>query len=130
MAPKPKDVRVLLPMQLILNCHWLVCVRGEGLTDRSIVLTVCTHVPKHLQFAQINKKFQSYVDKKLIVQRSELIVSKKSIFLRIEPKQLRKTVNNVIYDIAILNMKFKYEMVILPQIVIIQNIFNIKHIKY
>ncbi len=23
-------------MQLILDCHWLVCVRGEGLTDRSI----------------------------------------------------------------------------------------------
>ncbi len=33
---EPKDVRVLLPMQLILDCHWLVCVRGEGLTDRSI----------------------------------------------------------------------------------------------
>ncbi len=36
MALKPKDVRVLLPVQLILDCHWLVCVRGEGLTDGSI----------------------------------------------------------------------------------------------
>ncbi len=35
----------------------------------------CTYVPKHLQFSQINKKFQSDVNKKLIVQRSELIVS-------------------------------------------------------
>ncbi len=36
MVLKPKDVRVPLPVQLILDCHWLVCVRGEGLTDRSI----------------------------------------------------------------------------------------------
>ncbi len=35
----------------------------------------CTHVPKHFQFAQINTIFQSDVNKKLIVQRSELIVS-------------------------------------------------------
>ncbi len=33
------------------------------------------HVPNHLQFAQINEKFQDNVNKKLIVQRSELIVS-------------------------------------------------------
>ncbi len=37
MALKP--VRVLLPVQLILDCHWLICVRGEGLTDRSIAHT-------------------------------------------------------------------------------------------
>ncbi len=37
MALKPTDIRVLLPVQLILDCHWLVYVRGEGLTDRSIV---------------------------------------------------------------------------------------------
>ncbi len=37
MALNPKDVRVLLPVQLILDCHWLICVRGEGLTDRSII---------------------------------------------------------------------------------------------
>ncbi len=36
MALKPKDVWVQLPVQLILDCHWLVYVRGEGLTDRSI----------------------------------------------------------------------------------------------
>ncbi len=36
MALKPTDVRVPLPVQLILDCHWLVCVRGEGLADRSI----------------------------------------------------------------------------------------------
>ncbi len=48
-------------------------------------------MPKHLQFSQINNKFQSDVNKKLIVQRSELIVSKKK-HSRIEPKQLRKTV--------------------------------------
>ncbi len=24
------------PCNMILDCHWLVCVRGEGLTDRSI----------------------------------------------------------------------------------------------
>ncbi len=47
-------------------------------------------MPKHLQFAQINKKFKSDVNKKLIVQRSELIVSKKKKKSRIEPKQLRK----------------------------------------
>ncbi len=50
---------------------------------------------KHLQFAQINKKLKSDVNKKLIVQRSELIVSKKKKKLRIEPKQLRKTVITV-----------------------------------
>jgi len=33
MALKPKDVRVTVPMQLILSCHWLICVQGEGLTD-------------------------------------------------------------------------------------------------
>ncbi len=44
---------------------------------QKIVLTVCTHVPKHLQFAQINKKFQSDVNKNLSVQRSETIVSRK-----------------------------------------------------
>ncbi len=38
------------------------------------ILTVCTPVPKHLQFDQINKKFQSDVNKKRIVQTSELIV--------------------------------------------------------
>ncbi len=38
MALKPKDVRVPLPVQLIFDCHWLVCVRGEGLTDRSIAI--------------------------------------------------------------------------------------------
>ncbi len=41
---------------------------------QTIILTVCTHVTKHLQFAQINKKFQSDVNKKLMVQRSEFIV--------------------------------------------------------
>ncbi len=45
---------------------------------QTIVLTVCTHVPKHFQFAQINKIFQSDVNKELIVQRSELIVSGKN----------------------------------------------------
>ncbi len=35
MGLKPKDGRVLISMQLILDCHWLVCVRGEGLNDRS-----------------------------------------------------------------------------------------------
>ncbi len=49
---------------------------------QTAILTVCTQVPKHLQFAQINKKFQSNVKKKLIVQRSHS---------RIELKQLRKT---------------------------------------
>ncbi len=42
-----------------------------------IVFTVCTHVPKHLKFAQINNKYQSDVNEKILVQRSELIVSKK-----------------------------------------------------
>ncbi len=57
-------------------------------------ITVCTHVPKHLQFVQINKKFQSDVNKKLIVQRSDLnlLFSGETIHSRIEPKQLRKTV--------------------------------------
>ncbi len=35
MALKPKDIRVRLPVQLILDCHWIVCIRGEGLTDMS-----------------------------------------------------------------------------------------------
>ncbi len=34
MVLKPKDVRVPCPEQLILDCHWLVCARGEGLTDK------------------------------------------------------------------------------------------------
>jgi len=41
---------------------------------QTVVCTLCTHVPKHLQFAQLNKKFQSDVKKKRIVQRSELNV--------------------------------------------------------
>ncbi len=36
MALKPEDVRVPVPMQLILNCYWLINVRWEGLTDWSI----------------------------------------------------------------------------------------------
>ncbi len=40
MALKPTDVRVPLSVQLILDCHWLVCVRGERLTDRSIEITL------------------------------------------------------------------------------------------
>ncbi len=53
---------------------------------------LCAHMcPKHLQFAQINKKFQSDVNNKLIVQRSELVVLEKNYNLRIEPKQFRKT---------------------------------------
>jgi len=48
---------------------------------QTIVLTVCTHVPKHLKFAQINNKYQSDVNKKIIFQRSELIVSKKKIII-------------------------------------------------
>ncbi len=47
-------------------------------------------MPKHLPFAQINKKFQSDVNNKIIVLK--LIVSRKKKYLRIEPKQLRKTV--------------------------------------
>ncbi len=38
MALKPKDVRVPLPVQLILDCHWLVCVWGEGLTIGQLCL--------------------------------------------------------------------------------------------
>ncbi len=37
---------------------------------------LCTHAKV---FAQINKKFQSDVNKKLIVQRSEVIVSRKKM---------------------------------------------------
>ncbi len=51
MALKPKDVRVPLPAQLILDCHRLVCVRGEGLTDRSIkTATSDLHVLHILHF--------------------------------------------------------------------------------
>ncbi len=52
-------------------CNQLLCKL------QTIVLTVCTHVTKHLQFAQINKKFQSDVNEKLMVQRYELVVSGK-----------------------------------------------------
>ncbi len=37
-ALKPKDVRVPLPVQLILDCHWLVCVWGEGPTIGQLCL--------------------------------------------------------------------------------------------
>ncbi len=49
-------------------------------------------MPKHLQVAQINNNIQSDVNKKLIVQRSEHIVSGGGKYWRIEPKQLRKSV--------------------------------------
>ncbi len=65
------------------------CKNIYAISCCAAVLTVCTHVPKYLQFAQINKKFQSDENKKLIVQRSEIIVI---VHSRIEPKQLRKTV--------------------------------------
>ncbi len=42
-------------------CNYLFCKL------QTIILLVFTHVPKHLQFSQINKKFQSDVNKKLIV---------------------------------------------------------------
>ncbi len=42
-----------------------------------VVVQTADNCTYHLQFAQINKKFQSDVNKKLIVQRSELIVLKK-----------------------------------------------------
>ncbi len=77
----------LLSFDQQATCNELLCKL------HTIVLTVCTHVPKHLLFAQINKKFPSDENKRLIVQRSDLIVSKPNIILRIEPKQLRKTVN-------------------------------------
>ncbi len=48
------------------------------------------HVPKHLQFAQINNKFQSDVNKKLIVQRSELIVLKKKFFWELSQSNWEK----------------------------------------
>ncbi len=57
---------------------------------RKLYLLLFAHMPKYLQFAQINKKFQSDVNKKLIVQKSELIVSREKNNSRIEPKQLRK----------------------------------------
>ncbi len=50
------------------------CEEFDSLSENRLA-----HIPKHLQFAQINKKFQSDVNKKLSVQRSELIVSKKNI---------------------------------------------------
>ncbi len=59
---------------------------------RQLYLLFAHTVPKHLQFAQINNTFQSDVNKKPIIQRSELVVSGKKIHLRIEPKQFRKTV--------------------------------------
>ncbi len=34
MNHEPVENRQL--MQLILDCHWLICAQGEGLTDRSI----------------------------------------------------------------------------------------------
>lgn len=30
MALELKDVRVLVPVQLILDCHWLICVHVRG----------------------------------------------------------------------------------------------------
>ncbi len=36
MELKHKDVRVPLLVQLILHCHWLVHIREEGLTNRSV----------------------------------------------------------------------------------------------
>ncbi len=45
MELKPKDVWVPLLVQLILDCHWLVCVWGEGLTDRSIRPVVLNSSP-------------------------------------------------------------------------------------
>ncbi len=39
MALKPKAVPSSAPVQMILDCHWLVCVRGEGLIDRSIAIS-------------------------------------------------------------------------------------------
>ncbi len=43
-----------------------------------------------MQFAQINKKFQSDVNKKLIVQRSELIVSRKKIIWELNQSNWEK----------------------------------------
>ncbi len=42
MALKHKDIWVSLPVQLTLDCHWLVCIQGEGLYDRSIKVSVHT----------------------------------------------------------------------------------------
>ncbi len=61
------DSSVLINKQYAISC----CAKCRQL------YLLFAHMPKHLQFAQINKRFQSDVNKKLIVQRSELIVSKK-----------------------------------------------------
>ncbi len=56
-------------------------------------------MPKHLQFAQINKKFQSDVNKKLIVQRPELIVSEKDISFNNWAKAIEKNCNVILTSI-------------------------------
>ncbi len=64
-------------------------------------------MPQHFQFSQINKKFQFDVNKKLIVQRSELNVSGgRKMYSRIEPKQLRKTVKckQMRYGLFLINL--------------------------
>ncbi len=41
------------PVQLILDCHWLVCVRGEGLTDRSIARPKTRNCEFSLLFSEL-----------------------------------------------------------------------------
>ncbi len=60
MALKPKDVRVPLPVQLILDCHWLICVRGEGLTDRSIVVDTRGAIVQLILTVRFVSRFKSH----------------------------------------------------------------------
>ncbi len=81
-------------MAYTMKNYWEVSEEFDGLSENRLLpyeISCCANCRQlHLQFAQINKKFQSDVNKKLIVQRSELIVSKKKTHLRIEPKQNEK----------------------------------------
>ncbi len=61
MTLKPTDVWVLVRVQLILDCHWLSCVWGEGLTDRSITLNISLmNFLWFIQFCQSVQTFSVY----------------------------------------------------------------------
>ncbi len=84
-------------MAYTMKNDWEVSEEFDGLSGNRLLpyeISCCANCRQlHLQFAQINKKFQSDVNTKLIVQRSELIVSKKKHIGELRQSKMRKTVH-------------------------------------
>ncbi len=80
--------------EFILDCHWLVCVRGEGLTDRSIVREKCADQCCQLsdfvaRFSDFSDPFSDFFFFKAPSDKSSDIWKKLSNFANVASTVLR-----------------------------------------